>query len=78
MAWLLRESPLLGVMADRSTKPEHSSTLTHVVSKSFPLNTNPFSTHNTFLFQHIDCQVIIIYLRMGLMHIHDEYYQRDI
>ena len=35
-------------------------------------------THDIFLFQPINYQVISIYLRMRLMHIHDEYYQRGI
>lgn len=49
--------------------------MTHIIPVSVPLNINPFSNHNSFLFWHINCQVIIIYLRKGLMHIHDGYYQ---
>lgn len=74
MVWQSEDPLLLSMMDDRSTKPEcsHSgSILRHIISKSFPLNTNPFSNHNSFLFQHINCQIIIIYLRIGLMHIHD-------
>ena len=68
ISWI---NDVVGVMADRSTKPECSST--------GPFgNPHPSSNHDTFLFQHIHYQVISVYLRMSLMHIHDEYYQRGI
>lgn len=73
--WQTRNPLLPGVMADRSTKPWHSTQGPHMRDISFLKVSHCIQIHSPTiilsLFQHINCQVIIIYLGVGLMHIHD-------